>query len=430
MTSGTLAPSVAIMPNVSNLGSGTHRLSFTAYAATASKTLEVGYMTDPLDMSTFEVLEVFDMPGTTASTAQRFFYTPTGVPSGVMALAFRNPGNPSGYTVYVDNVAWEPIPSCQDVSSLTYSDLTFFTATISWEPNGSETAWQYALGISTDTDPDALFSVNVTDTTVTIEDLSSDIGNYKVWVRANCGNGNYGPWTFPVSFKIGYCFPVSTNTGDYISNFTTTGAIQNINHSLTSIPGGNGYADYTDMIIEQEAGETVSFSTTYVGGSNRILIWVDWNNSGGFSANEQMFNQTFSSATNSGSFVIPEDIPAGDYRLRLRSRFYITDIDACEDIGYGDARDYILRVSSPMSVENPVLHTLKVYPNPVKDILNISFSQNITNVEVYNLLGQKVVTKAVNTNQGQVDMSHLAAGTYLVKVTADNQTKTIKVIKQ
>jgi hypothetical protein len=46
------------------------------------------------------------------------------------------------------------------------------------------------------------------------------------------------------------------------------------------------------------------------------------------------------------------------------------------------------------------------------------------------LVGQEVMTKAVNANQSQIDMSHLSAGTYLVKVTADNQVKTIKVIKE
>jgi len=72
----------------------------------------------------------------------------------------------------------------------------------------------------------------------------------------------------------------------------------------------------------------------------------------------------------------------------------------------------------------------KAYPNPVKDLLNLSYTQNISNVEIFNMLGQQVFAKTVNATQGQVDMSNLAAGTYLVKVATDNQVKTIKVIKQ
>lgn len=70
------------------------------------------------------------------------------------------------------------------------------------------------------------------------------------------------------------------------------------------------------------------------------------------------------------------------------------------------------------------------YPNPVKDILNLSYEQNITNVAVYNILGQEIITKKSNANQTQVDLSGLAGGTYIVKVTADNVNKTFKVIKE
>ena len=72
----------------------------------------------------------------------------------------------------------------------------------------------------------------------------------------------------------------------------------------------------------------------------------------------------------------------------------------------------------------------KSYPNPVKDVLNLSYNKTISNVAVFNLLGQEVMIKSINANQSQIDMSGLTVGTYLVKVTADNQVMTIKVIKE
>lgn len=83
-----------------------------------------------------------------------------------------------------------------------------------------------------------------------------------------------------------------------------------------------------------------------------------------------------------------------------------------------------------LGVGNNVFDTLKVYPNPVKNILNLSGTQNISNVTVFNMLGQQMMTKAINANESQIDMSHLASGTYFVKVAAENQVKTMKVIKQ
>jgi hypothetical protein len=70
------------------------------------------------------------------------------------------------------------------------------------------------------------------------------------------------------------------------------------------------------------------------------------------------------------------------------------------------------------------------YPNPVKNTLNLSYSENISDVSVYNLLGQQVIAKAINANQSQIDMSNLSSGAYMVKVTANNQVKIIKVIKE
>ncbi len=70
------------------------------------------------------------------------------------------------------------------------------------------------------------------------------------------------------------------------------------------------------------------------------------------------------------------------------------------------------------------------YPNPVKDVLNLSYTQNIDKVQVVNLLGQEVITKSINATQSQIDMSNLPIGTYLVRVTANDEVKTIKVIKE
>jgi len=70
------------------------------------------------------------------------------------------------------------------------------------------------------------------------------------------------------------------------------------------------------------------------------------------------------------------------------------------------------------------------YPNPVKDVLNVSYIQTISSVEVFNLLGQKVMSKTLNANEGQIDLNSLSNGTYLVKVATESGTKTIKIVKQ
>lgn len=71
-----------------------------------------------------------------------------------------------------------------------------------------------------------------------------------------------------------------------------------------------------------------------------------------------------------------------------------------------------------------------VYPNPVSDILNIEYTSDLTNVSVYNMLGQQVLNKKVSAANTNIDLSSLNSGTYLVKVEANNASKTIKVFKK
>lgn len=90
----------------------------------------------------------------------------------------------------------------------------------------------------------------------------------------------------------------------------------------------------------------------------------------------------------------------------------------------------ILCYSSTLSIEDFAINELKVYPNPVTDLLNLSFDKEITAVSIYNLLGQKVATKNINNNENSIDVSHLTSGTYLIKVISGVGVKTLKIIKE
>jgi Secretion system C-terminal sorting domain len=92
---------------------------------------------------------------------------------------------------------------------------------------------------------------------------------------------------------------------------------------------------------------------------------------------------------------------------------------------------FTLRLSDPgLATTNFNNANFITYPNPVKDMLNLAYSKNIDKVQVINLLGQEIMTKIILANQAQIDFSSLSSGAYLVKVTSDNQTKTIKIIKE
>jgi hypothetical protein len=64
-----------------------------------------------------------------------------------------------------------------------------------------------------------------------------------------------------------------------------------------------------------------------------------------------------------------------------------------------------------------VNNSISLYPNPAKEVLNISTSNRITNIEVYDLLGKKV---ASNNNASVVNVATLGKGAYIVKVVQEN----------
>ena len=76
------------------------------------------------------------------------------------------------------------------------------------------------------------------------------------------------------------------------------------------------------------------------------------------------------------------------------------------------------------------LSEIKVYPNPVNDRLNLSSTNEISNMSVYNLFGQEVLREAVNSNDLSVDISNLKSGLYLVKISINDTVKTFKIVKE
>ncbi|WP_430615131.1 fibronectin type III domain-containing protein [Flavobacterium sp. JP2137] len=88
-----------------------------------------------------------------------------------------------------------------------------------------------------------------------------------------------------------------------------------------------------------------------------------------------------------------------------------------------------VKINKPLGVNDFDLTKLNYYPNPVKDVLTISYKETITRVEVYSLTGQRVLTMNASDYQVLVDMSRLAPATYVVKIYTDNQSQFIKIIK-
>lgn len=72
---------------------------------------------------------------------------------------------------------------------------------------------------------------------------------------------------------------------------------------------------------------------------------------------------------------------------------------------------------------------INAWPNPVRETLNISSQATISAVEIYNLMGQKIISEKTKGKQVQIATGQLASGVYAVKVSGDSASETIKIRK-
>jgi len=71
---------------------------------------------------------------------------------------------------------------------------------------------------------------------------------------------------------------------------------------------------------------------------------------------------------------------------------------------------------------------LKVYPNPVKNILNIQNDQAVQKAEIFDLNGRLLQSTTLTNNQ--INLSQITSGIYFVKIYSNNKTGVVKITKE
>lgn len=81
----------------------------------------------------------------------------------------------------------------------------------------------------------------------------------------------------------------------------------------------------------------------------------------------------------------------------------------------------ILAIKDNSSLGKEVESSIKVdiYPNPARDLLNISSSNTIKDIEIYNIIGQKLIEKNIQSPNSSIDISKLSKGNYIIKVNTE-----------
>src|SRR5690554_887427 len=202
------------LPVVDNAAAGTHQIAMDVVGNISSGgTIELGYLTDATDATSFVSISSITTNSTTVS--QEFTTIPTGMPAGDVVFAIYSPGTTSSY---IDNVRWEPIPTCPTPTDLTVAAIEANTADIEWEVGNVETAWNVswgALGYTPGLDDLGMDNVSTTPAHQ-ITGLDANTA-YEVYVQAYCGGSDFSIWVGPVIFTT-LC---SFTSVPYVMDFET-----------------------------------------------------------------------------------------------------------------------------------------------------------------------------------------------------------------
>lgn len=425
-----------ISPQLTDLPNNTHRLRFMAKGE-LGYTIKMGTMSDITDASTFSFMQEVTL---TSSYYEEYTVNFTNSTTNENIVFKHGLGGTIRF-IRIDDVVWEPIPSCLKTTEINISDVTTSNVTISWIENNAATAWEYVIqtqgtgtptssGVSTMTNP-------VTDTSLNINT------DYEIYVRSMCEVGDVSEWTGPFNFTS------SCNTiGDFTENFDTTaiGEIPDCWSTIINSSSQSSIVSVSNVSFDSSPNSVDLYNaddltaelflltpplTDLANGAYRIRFKA----SGGTS--DTLLLGTMSDPTNPSTFTLVESLAISNsfaaYTINfttLTTDTYIAFKHGLEGIYHRIAIDDVVWEPNPTAKINSLdAVNFSYYPNPVSNILQVNATEKITSILVFNMLGQEVKNMK-STNINTIDLSNLSKGTFFVKVQIGQHFGTFKIMKK
>ncbi len=233
-----------------------------------------------------------------------------------------------------------------------------------------------------------------------------------------------------------------------ITNITFAG-INNMS-SPDEISCHEAFLDVVGQVNQSGSYDLKIYANTRGDYEFRFIVFIDWNQDGEFSGNDEVYpiTQTITNSTGTdGKFAthiiqVPDNAELGSTRMRVKSESINPEPisnaaynNPCGGI-YGQAEDYTIIVEEANGINEIESSQLSIYPNPTSGMFSVQMDlaqQEDVLLTIINSNGQKVKTinfNDVKTFSQNIDMRSYANGLYTIHVTAGNHIMTRKLIIQ
>ena len=244
-----------------------------------------------------------------------------------------------------------------------------------------------------------------------------------------------GGTTPPPPTTVTYCASKGSSVAYEFIDYVKLGSI-----ARTSDTDG-GYYNGTATAASVAAGssQTVSYSAGFVSSAytEYFKIYIDYNQDGDFTDSGELAVSaagSSSAAIRSSTFTVPAKAKTGSTRLRV----VMSDnagTASCNSYSYGETEDYTLTITGGTARTSARLASpdYGVYPNPATSVLNIALPADrdlsAISVKVYDVRGAEQ-RQATYSPEGQLDVSGLSKGIYLLSITDGQQVSHQRFVKE
>ena len=127
--------------------------------------------------------------------------------------------------------------------------------------------------------------------------------------------------------------------------------------------------------------------------------------------------------------IAPGEPETLTFDVQNGEQYYINIGDWSETADHYEST-FQLDINLTVGVGEESIDGLKLFPNPVKDMLQINAPESIDEINVYNMTGQLVYHDNPIDKNLQINTAAWADGTYIVKVSANKQTGVYHIVKK